>query len=150
MAELCRRPLVYRATVLSLSSLYREELPIVAAIKRRFPHIEVWLTHTDGRAGALAEASRLGADGLFDDEGFHRFAVSVHTSMDRSSLDDAPARNSASTNGDETDKTSDGATNDHSASASFEDDISHGEPVLTADELRALLQDPPRGEAAGS
>ena len=54
MAELCRRPLVYRALVLSLSSLHREELSIIPGVKRRFPHIDIWLTHTDGRQAALA------------------------------------------------------------------------------------------------
>jgi len=47
MAELCRRPLVYRAVVLSLSSLHREELAFIPGVKRRFPHIDIWLTHTD-------------------------------------------------------------------------------------------------------
>src|SRR3954452_13570134 len=64
MAELCRRPLVYRAIILSLASLYREELSVVTAIKARYPHVEIWLAHTDGRQAALAEAMRLGADGL--------------------------------------------------------------------------------------
>src|SRR4051812_30424383 len=74
MTELCRRPLVYRAVILSLASLYREELTIIAAIKSRFPHVEVWLTHTDGRQAVLAEAMRLGADGLLADDGLHRVA----------------------------------------------------------------------------
>src|SRR4051812_20514434 len=74
MAELCRRPLVYRAIILSLASLYREELSIVPAIKGRFPHVEVWLAHTDGRQAALAEAMRLGADGLLAEDGLHRIA----------------------------------------------------------------------------
>src|SRR4051812_37765973 len=64
MAELCRRPLVYRAVILSLSSIHREELALIPAIKRRFAHLEIWLTHTDGRQSALAEAVRMGADGL--------------------------------------------------------------------------------------
>src|SRR5687768_6890235 len=59
MTELCRRPLVYRAVILSLASLYREELSIVATVKARFPHVELWLAHTDGRQAALAEAMRL-------------------------------------------------------------------------------------------
>src|SRR3954454_9479072 len=75
MAELCRRPLVYRALVLSLSSLHREELGIMPGIKRRFPHIDIWLTHTDGRQAAMADAMRLGADGLLSGEALHRVAV---------------------------------------------------------------------------
>src|SRR5581483_8395177 len=75
MAELCRRPLAYRGVILSLAGLYKEELPIIRAIKRRYPHVDVWLAHTDGRQAALAEAMRLGADGLLDDDGLHRVAT---------------------------------------------------------------------------
>src|SRR5829696_3493899 len=74
MTELCRRPLVYRAVILSLASVYREELSIIPAIKSRFPHVELWLAHTDGRQASLAEAMRLGADGLLADDGLHRVA----------------------------------------------------------------------------
>src|SRR5881392_3088214 len=55
-AELLKRPLVYRALVISLASVFREELALIALAKRKFPHIDVWLTHTDGRQAALAEA----------------------------------------------------------------------------------------------
>src|SRR5947208_3201830 len=75
MSELCRRPLVYRALVLSLASLYREELQLIPTVKRRFPHVEIWLTQLDGRQGALAEAMRLGADGLLGEDGLHRIAI---------------------------------------------------------------------------
>src|ERR1700710_949751 len=55
MRELCRRPLIYRALILSLSSLYREELQFISAVRRRFPHIEIWLADTDGRQASLAD-----------------------------------------------------------------------------------------------
>lgn len=64
MLELCRKPLVYRALILSLSSLYKEELSFIESVKKRFPHVEVWLTQTDGRQGSLAESMRLGAMGF--------------------------------------------------------------------------------------
>src|SRR5687768_14765697 len=73
MLELCRRPLVYRAMVLSLQGLYRDELSIISTVRRRFPHVSIWLTHTDGRQAALAEAMRLGAEALVDDDGIHSF-----------------------------------------------------------------------------
>src|SRR3954470_10743125 len=76
MAELARRPLAYRAVVLSLQSLYGEELSFIPAVKRRWPHLDVWLTHIDGRASTLAEAMRLGADGLLAEDGqLHRTGV---------------------------------------------------------------------------
>src|SRR5215210_8748672 len=74
-AELCRRSMTYRAIVLCLNSLYREELTFISSIKHRYPHIDIWLSQTDGRASALAEASRLGADGLLCEDGFQRFAL---------------------------------------------------------------------------
>jgi hypothetical protein len=75
MADLARRPLAYQALILCLASLYREELPLINAVKRRFPHIEIWLSATDTRAAALAESMRLGADGLLADDGLHRAAL---------------------------------------------------------------------------
>jgi hypothetical protein len=75
MSELSRRPLAYRAVILSLHSLYKEELHLICATKRRFPHVEIWLTDTDGRQAALVESMRLGADGLLAEDGLHRIGV---------------------------------------------------------------------------
>ncbi len=140
-AELCRRPLAYRAVVLSLGSLYREELTFIPSIKRRFPHLEVWLSHTDGRQAALADAMRLGADGLLADDGLHRVALA-------SAAPDALA-GSGSTFASTTEPLAGpGAAaahdqDDESAPRRVQDadpDTSN-EPVLTADELRALLHE---------
>src|SRR5580700_1899479 len=75
MVYLCKRPLFYSTLILSLNSLYREELSIIASIKRRFSHVDVWLSDTDGRQAALAEAMRQGADGLFAEDDLHRIAT---------------------------------------------------------------------------
>ncbi|HEV2295295.1 MAG TPA: hypothetical protein VGR35_15695 [Tepidisphaeraceae bacterium] len=141
MLELSRRPMVYRALILSLTGLYKEELQLIAAAKRRFPHVEVWLTHLEGRQAALAEAMRLGADGLLADDGLHRTAAgafpveTIPGSSTRAPLrepitlppaaaapEPQPPRESAP------DST---------------DDANIAEPVLSADELRALLQEQP-------
>jgi hypothetical protein len=126
--ELCRRRLAYRAVILSLASLYREELSFIATVKRRFPHVEIWLAHTDGRQAALAESMRLGADGLLDDEGLHRIAappsrepITTYHPMPAPPPMDESAPEETSTREPER----------------------IGEPVLTAEELRALLQDQP-------
>src|SRR5436190_24241770 len=74
MAELLAAKANFRGVVLSLQSLYREEIALVRTLKRRLPHLEVWLAHTDNRQAALAEAMRFGADGLLGDEGHHRIA----------------------------------------------------------------------------
>jgi hypothetical protein len=122
MLELCRRPLVYRAVILSLTSLYKEELAVVQSIKQRFPHVEVWLTQTDGRQASLAESMRLGADGLLSEDGLHRIAMTTGEPIAQS----PPA-----------------ASEPVDEEESIEPDMSMGVPVLTADELRALLQEQP-------
>ncbi len=134
MAELCRRPLVYRAMILSLSGLYREELAIISAVKRRYSHVELWLAHTDGRQAALAEAMSLGADGLVDDDGLHRVAMNglgrdlpVSTSVPEiDALPELPA----------------------TQNAVAEDELQPEEPLLSADELKALLQEQPASPPA--
>jgi CheY-like chemotaxis protein len=121
--ELSKRASAYQCVVLSLQSLYREELSLISTIKQRWPHLDVWLTQTTGREAAMADAMRLGADGLLTEEGLHRTApppMAIFRSADEPpthhpGTDEPPA-----------------ATEDMA-----------GEPVLTADELRALLQDPP-------
>ena len=141
MLELARRPMVYRALILSLTGLYREELQVVAAAKRRFPHVDIWLTHIDGRQASLAEAMRLGADGLLADDGLHRtaagaFAVETIPGGLRApiNLPAVPAPEPL-----------------REAHVDNTEDANIAEPVLTADELRALLEEqpvmPPAGDA---
>jgi hypothetical protein len=145
MAELCRRPLVYRAVILSLASLYREELAMIPAVKARFPHVEVWLAQTDGRQAALAEGMRLGADGLLAEDGLHRVAHPAAAPV-------APTGTTAAgwlaepTTPPGARAVSDGASGsdplndpEHEAGSGAG---TPGEPILSADELRALLQEP--------
>lgn len=142
MAELCRRPLAYRAVILSLASLHREELGLVPGVKRRFPHIDIWLTQTDGRQAALAEAMRLGADGLLSGEGLHRIAIPAVAMGYEEPEGEGRAPEIGMAPQPESVETQGGA--DPQASPAPADD-GHGlaEPVLTADELRALLQEQP-------
>lgn len=131
MAELCRRPLQFRAVILSLNSLYREELTLISAIKRRFPHLEIWLTQIEGRQAALAEAMRLGADGLLSEEGLHRTATGHPAPPEPAEPAEMAAPPPAAPPTPQPEVDDGGAT---------------GEPLLTADELRALLQEPDGGE----
>ena len=145
MAEICRRPMVYRALILSLASLYREELALIQSVKRRWPHLEIWLTQTDGRHAALADAMRLGADGLVSEDGLHRTGVTggmVDTvspvSPGVTAVSAAPLpRIEPAPRPVEADEAQDSETG-------------AAEPILTADELRALLAEqpsmPPGGE----
>ena len=96
MAELLAAKAEFPGVVLSLQSLYREEIAMVRTLKRRLPHLEVWLAHTDNRQAALAEAMRFGADGLLGDEGLHRIAAP--TSLNRKLPCRSPGRRFSSRN----------------------------------------------------
>lgn len=129
VAEICRRPLVYRAVIVSLQSLYREELQLIWTIKRRFPHIEVYVTQTDGRQASLAEAMRYGADGLLSEEGLHRTNPQApQTEIIPPVRAVEPVVESAAPQ-----------------PMPLVDETNPNEPVLTADELRALLEEPTAG-----
>jgi hypothetical protein len=77
LVELSRNPQDFQAMILSLQSVYREELTVIATVKRRFSQVEIWLTDTDGRQAAMADAMRLGADGLLGDDGLHLVATAA-------------------------------------------------------------------------
>jgi hypothetical protein len=128
MAQLCRRPLFFTAMILSLNSLYREELQVIATIKRRYSHIEIWLSDTDGRQAALAEAMRLGADGLLAEDGLHRIGPGTPPpEIAQPETKPAPAPKPV-----EPAEANERAVIDRAS-----------EPILTAEELRALLQEHP-------
>ena len=132
MVELLDRPLVYRAFVVSLPALYREELSIIRAVRARLPHIDVLLAHTDGRHAALAEAMRLGATGLLSDEAIHRLA-----DIEPTAIAERPSSNETESEESELSRAS---TRANRESEPDEDVI---EPLLTAEELRALLHEEP-------
>lgn len=158
MLEICRHRLSYQSVVVCLASFYREELNFIATTKRRMPHIEIWLTQTDGRAATLVEAMRLGADGLLAEDGtLHRMPsgnsptpmVSNGTGGTELLPDKeigegyTPSMTGASS-----------ATKLESAFGTAElraqEDETINEPVLSADELRALLQDQPSMPPSGN
>ena len=147
MVHLSRRPLFYSAMILSLNSLYREELQIIASIKRRFSHVEVWVTDTDGRQAALAEAMRLGADGLVAGDGLHRIgAASGAADVLPDVLSPSAAKPEAGSPPPilppAPPRTAEDDLAGHSGSRPAQPgEISLDDPLLTAEELRALLQE---------
>lgn len=136
IVELLDRPLVYRSVILSLPALYREELNLIKTIRSRLPHIDVLLAHTDGRAAAMAEAMRLGATGLLDDEAVHRLSDIDPPPSKEVAIPSRPTLMSPSI------ETSTNPPIESPTSTTFDDDCDI-EPILTADELRALLQEQP-------
>jgi len=142
MVALCQPGSTYKALVLSLTGLYREELQMIASVKRRFPGVEIWMTHADGRLAALAEAMRCGADGLLSEDGFHRTTAApqvTETSESETEQQGSPPLTSSISPplaGPEEERSDDRDCDDSG------DDVT-GEPVLSAEELRALLQEQP-------
>jgi len=136
MAEVCQRPLAYRVLILSLTSLYPEELQVISSIKRRFSHIDIFLTHTDGRQTALVEAMRRGADGLLSDEGLDRIRDHVATAAIIEQTPLAPPAAAPVPPSDQIEHLT-------------ESEPAVTDPVLSADELRALLHEPTPPPAAG-
>jgi hypothetical protein len=120
MAMLAAQPLAYTCLVLSLNTFFRGELQLIRSVKQRFPHIEVWLTRFEGRQQSVDEAMKLGADGFLDADGLHRLSAV---------LPEKPPGNLPA------------ATIAPMPVAPAE--IPMIDPVLTAEELRALLDDPP-------
>lgn len=132
LLELCARPLVYRALVLSLQSLYRDELAIITTVRQRFPHVSVWLAHTDGRAAALVEAMRLGAEALVSMNGVHSLGDDQDHPQPARPMTFRPVPPEEDADSAPRHDTNESAAPDHAASRQHE-------PVLTADELHALL-----------
>jgi hypothetical protein len=154
-SEICCKRNGYDALILALASLYREELALVATVKRHVPKIEIWLSHTDGRQAALAEAMRLGADGLLADDGLHRIALTPPQPPGTTAPpthDDDTAADPANSAAPEIAESSD--SDSHAVAPrttpAWPDDQARDEPVLTAEELRALLLDEPTMPPSGS
>ena len=65
---------------------------MIATIKARWPQLDVWLTHTDGRATGTADALRFGADGLLTEEGLQRTVIgsAARSIESKSSLGEGP------------------------------------------------------------
>ncbi|MGC4032799.1 MAG: hypothetical protein QM754_13910 [Tepidisphaeraceae bacterium] len=135
LLELCARPLVYRALVLSLQSIYKEELALISTVRQRFPHVSVWLAHTDGRQAALVEAMRLGAEALVSPNGIHSFGETVAQPQ-------PPARQMTFRPVPAADPSPEPAPEPLARQDKKHAQNEHQDPLLTADELHALLGNP--------
>jgi len=152
MAEILSARLEYRGCVISLQSIYREEIAIIGTLKRRLPELEIWLAHTDGRAAALAESMRLGADGLLGEDGLHRIASSPMAADNAGPVVASGAQSNVTSPNSEAVHFPQSPldSSEQIKSESTEDEEgSVTEPVLTADELRALLQEQPSMPPSG-
>jgi hypothetical protein len=121
-SQLAAQPLAFSSVVLCLNTLFRDELRMISTVKQRFPHIEIWLARYEGRQRAVDEAMHLGADGLLDADGLHRMSSLVPPQAAKIEADAKPAGGQA---------------------MELPPEPAFTEPVLSADELRALLDEPP-------
>jgi hypothetical protein len=149
MLELGRSTEPYQAVVLSLSSLFREELAFVEAVKRRHG-VEVWLSHTDGRAASLAQAMGYGIDGLLGNDGLHRLGTpAANGTRPAAVLPPAPPPQSSTV---PTPPASSSPGHRPSRRSGLNDARvcpPGGEAVLTSEDLRALLLETPLGPSTG-
>jgi hypothetical protein len=158
-------PLAYAALVLCLQSFYREELNLIRTCKQRYPHLTIWLTQTEGRQATVAEALQLGADGLLDQEGLHPHLAGARSagyaataapasddlppheahSLDRGDVHAGATETESSGNGQQAPQSDPVTRHD------FDQDAPGVvmEPILTAEELRALLQEQPSNSTGG-
>lgn len=120
MAEIAARPLVYRALILPMLQIFPEELALVRAVKKRYPHVQIIAAQVGGRLGRAEELHRLGVDAIVSEKGLQYFSPAPKSD---SSPVPAPAPQSENT-----------------TPVPFSSGpVSSPEPVLTAEELRALL-----------
>jgi hypothetical protein len=133
MLLICQRPNHFAAVVLSLYSLYREELQIIPALASRFRQLPIWLTHAQGRQAACDEAIRLGAKGVLDMDGSHLVTQSGQLAVAVAASDAGRAT------------TQPAEVQPVEAAESRAGGSAIDEPVLSAEELRALLDDQPAG-----
>ena len=80
--ELLRRPMVFRAVVLSLQGIYREELAMIKTLRHRLPRLDVFVIQIEGREASLADAMKLGATGIIAEDGLHRL-IDLEPAADR-------------------------------------------------------------------
>jgi hypothetical protein len=160
MAEIARQPQGCNIVVLSLQSLFREELAIIATLKSRFPHLQVWVTHAEGRIATLAEATRLGADAILTEEGAHPLGAAAAPAVPAQPVTPPPPTPvqqqpaAAPITAPPPPKTSATAATVRTfarvppATPPLRNEPTYAEPVLSADELRALLREEDQNEGA--
>ena len=162
--EISRQTGNYGALLLCLNSLYTEELAMIAAVKKRWPRLDIWLAQTENRQSTMTEAIQLGADGVLDHDGFHR-TVTLPAAKDQPAgrpaqpsqplplrtkspaLPKSPSpgkskKSIPAPNAEKVTTTDKIQETTHLVDQSYVD-TSDGEPILTAAELRALLADAP-------
>ncbi len=149
MVQLCREPSRYNSIILSLNALYREELQIISSVRRRLPSIEIWLAHTDGRQAALADCIRMGADGLLAEDGLHRMGSGLPVmpieppAPPATVAATAPAMPPVPPSAPQSEAHSARSPLPQRSAGMTPGRVNPGEPILTAEELRALLEEQP-------
>lgn len=147
IAEMARRPGSYPVAVFVLPSIYPNELPAIAAILRHSPGTRVVLAAAEQQVALLAAALRLGASGVVTEEGIESFGTSEREPAPPPSI--VPARPPAVMHAPparvvEAKPPSPALQEEVEAEEpepEHEQDMDVQDPILTADELHALLHD---------
>lgn len=155
MYAIAASPAKWHMVVLDLQQFYDGELAIIPAIRATAAQCRVVVAHADGRPAMLARAIRLGIDGLLTGGKIEWFttaepAMSQPAAHPSTRLPQPIPPSAAETPSPETPtpETSTRASthnspDDHADQAELRSvaDIYQDEPLLTADELKALLSD---------
>jgi hypothetical protein len=154
MCAIASSPAKWQMVVLDLQQLYDGELAIIPAIRTTANHCRVVVAHADGRPAMLARAIRLGIDGLLTG-GKIEWLTTMQAAMSPPVAERAitpPQDSPPPTPEAASPATSHALQHDHIDQTDHADqadqaelrsvaDIYQDEPLLTADELKALLSD---------
>lgn len=141
-ADIARRHDRYDAVVIALPCLYAEELPLIATLRRLAPTARIILAAADQHVSMLAAAMRFGASAVLTAQGIELLAASESLEPNpavagQSSTPLSPRAAEVETQREpeaEPVAEADQATDD-------EDAFNGGHPLLSAEELHALLHD---------
>lgn len=126
IARLARGSRDVAAVILPLGALREGELAVIRTIKRYYPHIDVFVTDVGPHGTALAEAVIYGADGICTNGLLHRFHAPPPPPPSPPPATTAPPATGAVP---------------HPQPPQRDDPPDSTQPVLTSEELQALLGD---------
>lgn len=150
VAALTQRPGAYPAAVFVLPSIYPDELPAISAILKHSPGTRVVVAAAEQQVSSLAAALRLGASGVLTEHGIEAFAGqdAPPFSPTNSTPSTQPSTALPPENEESTLATADDAHHPtaHQPHDDHHSDYEPTDPILTADELHALLHDDVDGD----
>lgn len=150
VAEFSFRPSTYDAAVLVLSSFYSEELAVITTIRRLSPRTRIYVAGAEQQLSMLATAVRLGATGVLTGDGLEELVARNGAEEGKPERGHSQVKEEGREVAEEASFNGDATTDE----GQLDDEESEGqngvvEPILTAEELHALLHEDPMMPEAG-